>query len=264
MIPLKSERELEGIRESARILSQVLKILRASIGPGIPTRELDRIARKEIAAFGARPAFLGYMDFPAAVCISVNEVVIHGIPDGRRLKEGDIVSIDCGVDYEGFFSDAAFTVPVGGVAEEVRKLLEVTEESLYLGIAQARPGNRIHDVSRAVYRHARAHGLGVVREFCGHGVGLSPHEEPQIPNYVGKGRSPRIMPGMVLAIEPMFTLGADYVRILEDGWSVVPVDGSLSAHFEHTIAVLPDGPEILTDWGEERVPLLSKQQEGEL
>ncbi|MEM5947890.1 type I methionyl aminopeptidase [Spirochaetia bacterium 38H-sp] len=246
MISIKNKTQLEGIRQSCKMLSSVMATLRGAVAPGISTAELDELARREIASLGGKPAFLGYMDFPAAICSSVNEVVIHGIPNDKPLKEGDIVSIDCGIDYNGFFSDAAITVPVGKVSPEVGKLLAVTEESLYRGIDAAKPGGRINDISRAIYTHAKKHGLGVVREFCGHGVGLAPHEEPQVPNYVGRGPNPKLIPGMVLAIEPMFTLGSDYVKVLGDGWSVVPLDNSLSAHFEHTIAVLEDSIEILT------------------
>lgn len=246
MISIKNKTQIEGIRESCKMLSEVMKVLKESVEPGISTMQLDDIARREISARGGKPAFLGYMDFPAAICASVNEVVIHGIPNEQPLKKGDIVSIDCGIDYNGFFSDAAITVAVGEVSSSVEQLLKVTEESLYRGIDAAKPGGRINDISRAVYTHAKRHGFGVVREFCGHGVGLAPHEEPQVPNYVGRGPNPKLIPGMVLAIEPMFTMGSDYVKVLGDGWSVVPMDNSLSAHFEHTIVILEDRVEILT------------------
>jgi len=197
---------------------------------------------------GARPAFLGYQGYPAAVCVSVNEAVIHGIPGKRKLNEGDIVSIDCGLEHRGFFSDAALTLPVGRVSPEAEKLMRVTRECLERAVEKAVFGARIHDISAAVYRHARDSGFGVVRDYCGHGVGLALHEEPQVPNYVGLGPNPRLREGMVLAVEPMINAGGDEVEVLEDGWTVVTADGRLSAHFEHTIAVFRDRTEVLTSW----------------
>ena len=243
---LKSDGEIGGIRESARILSETLRIVADSVEPGITTAELDRVARANIEQRGARPAFLGYLDYPATLCISINEEVIHGIPGRRRLAEGDIVGIDCGVDRGGCFSDAALTMPVGSVAPKIAALLQVTRECLALAVAAAVPGNRLRDVANAVYGYASAKGYGVVRQFCGHGVGFLPHEDPQVPNYPSPGKNPRIKPGMVLAIEPMITEGTWEVEILDDGWTVVTADRKRAAHFEHTVAILNDRSEVLT------------------
>lgn len=246
MIRLKNAQQLEGIRRASRILSTVLDEVIERVAPGVSGLDLDRYAYERITEMGGRPSFLGYMDFPASLCVSVDRAVIHGIPDRTKLRAGQVVGIDCGVEIDGFYSDSAVTVPVGAVSEEIRKLLAVTEESLYLGIAEAKAGNRIHDVSRAVYRRTKSEGYGVVRPYCGHGVGLEIHEDPQVPNYVGKGPNPRLKPGMVIAIEPMINLGGDDVRVLDDDWTVVTSDGSVSAHFEHTVAILEDRTEILT------------------
>lgn len=216
------------------------------VAPGISLLDIDAECRRILAGFGARPAFLGYMDYPAAICTSVNEQVIHGIPSRRRLREGDILSLDCGVDYNGFISDSAVTIPVGSVRPDVSELLRVTREALALGIAAAHPGGRVHDISRAVYRHVSQHNYGVVRPYCGHGVGFSVHEDPQVPNYVSSGPNPRLKPGLVLAVEPMINLGGDDVDVLDDGWTVVTADGAYSAHYEHTIAITEDGVEVLT------------------
>ncbi len=248
MIKLKNDDQIEGIRASGRILSEIMKELKSQVYPGITTAELDRTARKLIERLGGRAAFLGYMGFPAAICTSVNEAVIHGIPNGRKLRSGDIVSIDCGIEHEGYYADAAVTLPVGTVSPEIGRLLEVTHQSLYLGIEQAKAGNRVNDISRAIYRCVKSRGYGVVRPYCGHGVGLAIHEDPQIPNYVGSGKNPRLKPGMVVAIEPMVNLGGDDVLLLDDEWTVVSGDRSISAHFEHTVAILDHGPEILTPW----------------
>ncbi len=248
MIRIKSEKDISGIRDSSRILVETLNDLERMIEPGITTLELDRFARSRIEGKGARPAFLNYMDFPASLCTSVNHVVIHGIPGKQRLKEGDVVSLDLGVDLHGYFSDAAKTYPVGKIRPDAAKLLKITEESLYLGIAQAVSGNRIRDISRAVSGHAEPHGYGVVYQFCGHGVGFSPHEDPQIPNYVSSGPNPKLKAGMVIAIEPMINMGTDEVIILEDGWTVETADKKLSAHFEHTVAIFDDHTEILTSF----------------
>jgi methionyl aminopeptidase len=248
MIKLKTIGEIDRIRESCSLLVEVLKHICSRIDIGISTYELDQEARKIISGLGARPAFLGYMNFPAALCTSVNEEVIHGIPRKAKLKDGDLLSIDCGLEYNQFYSDAAVTVPIGTIDETHRKLLQVTQESLMAGIEQAKKGKRINDISRAVYEYNKKHGYGVVRPYCGHGVGFDIHEEPQVPNYVGRGPNPRIKPGMVLAIEPMINLGTDDVYLLEDDWTVVTKDGSVSAHFEHTIAVFEDHTEILTPW----------------
>jgi methionyl aminopeptidase len=245
-VKLKSPKQIAAIRESGAILAITLDRLSKMVEPGISLLDIDAECRRILAEYDATPAFLGYMDFPAAICTSVNEQVIHGIPSARRLREGDILSLDCGVDYQGFISDSAVTVPVGRIRPEVRELLNVTREALELGIAAAHPGGRVHDISRAVFRHVSKHNYGVVRPYCGHGVGFSVHEEPQIPNYISSGPNPRLKPGLVIAVEPMINLGSDDVDVLEDGWTVVTVDGAYSAHFEHTIAITEDGIDILT------------------
>jgi methionyl aminopeptidase len=209
---------------------------------------LDDFAKDYIQSHGGRPAFLGYEGYPATLCLSVNQVVIHGIPDKRRLLEGDIVGLDCGIDLNGYFSDAAVTWGVGAVSSEAERLMRVTRESLDDAIEAVNPGARIHDISRAVFRHATGAGFGVVRQYCGHGVGLEMHEDPQIPNYVSPGPNPRLLPGMVLAIEPMINAGTGDVRVLDDDWTVVTLDGALSAHYEHTVLVTETGHEVLTSW----------------
>jgi methionyl aminopeptidase len=246
MIKLKNRAEIEKIRDSSRILAETLKELEQLVAEGITTRELDKAAKSCIESRGAKPAFLGYLDFPASVFISVNEEVIHGIPGKRRLKKGDIISLDLGVDLGGYYSDAAITVGVGEISPERERLIRITRECLEQGIVQAVAGNRISDISRAVYNHARSHNLEVVRQFCGHGVGFSQHEDPQIPNYVSSGPNPRLKTGMVLAIEPMINAGTWEVAVLDDNWTVVTLDRLDSAHFEHTIAVMDDHPEVLT------------------
>jgi methionyl aminopeptidase len=248
MIRLKSPKQIDGIREASRLLVTVLKESSAMVEPGITTREISAYANDRITKLGARAAFLGYMDFPAAMCTSVDSAVIHGIPDERKLQEGQIVSLDFGVEYRGYYSDSAVTVPVGRVSSEIDTLLAATKESLELGIAEARAGNRVNDVSRVIYQYNRRAGYGIVRPYCGHGVGLEIHEDPHVPNYVGTGPNPRFKPGMVLAIEPMINLGGDDVRLLDDDWTVITADGSISAHFEHTIAIHRDHTEILTTW----------------
>ncbi len=246
MIRLKNNDEIDGIRKSCRLLADTFMKLRELIKPGIKAKQLDTFVREYIESHGGKPAFLGYMNYPASLCVSINEQVIHGIPNNRKLEEGDIVGLDLGINLNGFFSDAAITLPVGKVSEKDALLLKVTEEALYLGIEKAIKGNRISDISKAVFRHARSYGFGVVRQYCGHGVGIAPHEEPQIPNYPSSGPDPRLKRGMVLAIEPMINAGTWEVEILNDGWTVVTADGSKSAHFEHTIVVLDDRTEILT------------------
>ncbi len=246
MIRLKNEKQLRGIRESCALLSETLQKLRPLVEPGVTTGDLDLWAREEIEGLGGRPAFLGYHGFPGALCTSVNEAVIHGIPSDRRLQEGDILSVDCGIEYNGFYSDSAVTIPVGNISQEIAKLMEVTREALDLGIQAAVVGNRVGDISRAIYDHVSQYGYGVVRPYCGHGVGLSLHEDPEVPNYVGRGPNPRLKPGMVIAIEPMINLGGDDVEVLEDDWTVVTADRSVSAHYEHTVAILADRTEILT------------------
>ncbi|MDP3179937.1 MAG: type I methionyl aminopeptidase [Spirochaetaceae bacterium] len=248
MIRLKNKAQMQRIRESCAMLSELFAALTPLARPGISTAELDAFAKDFIVSRGAMPAFLGYEGYPASLCVSINEVVIHGIPDKRRLAEGDIVGLDCGIDLNGHFSDAAITLAVGGISEEAQRLLGVTRECLDRAIAAVRPGARVHDVSRAVYGYAVARGYGVVRDYCGHGVGFSPHEDPQIPNYPSQGPNPRLVPGMVLAIEPMINAGTGDVRLLSDDWTVVTADGRLSAHYEHTVAVTQDGAEVLTSW----------------
>jgi methionyl aminopeptidase len=254
MIRLKNDQQAEGIRKSCRLLSEMFAYIRPMVVPGITTLELDAKAHTFIQDHGGVPAFLGYpssgdhMDFPATLCTSVNEEVIHGIPCRRELRPGDIIGIDCGINLDGYFSDAAITIALPPVAPETGKLLAVTRECLDRAIAAIRQGGRIHDISRAVYSHAKANGYGVVRQYCGHGVGFSPHEDPQVPNYVGSGPNPRLRAGMVLAIEPMINLGGDGVRELDDGWTVITSDKSLSAHFEHSVLVTSEGVEVLTSW----------------
>lgn len=249
MIKLKNPEQLEGIRASCRLLSALFERLPPMVRPGVSCLELDAFARRFIEAGGGRPSFLGYDGYPASLCVSINEVVIHGIPDGRILAEGDIVGLDCGIELGGYFSDAAITLPVGRIPPEAERLLSVTRECLDRAIAAIKPGARVHDVSRAVFAHATANGYGVVRQWCGHGVGFSQHEDPQVPNYVSPGPNPRLVPGMVLAIEPMVNLGTHEVRVLDDDWTVVTMDRRLSAHYEHTVAVGPDGrAEVLTSW----------------
>ena len=246
MIKLKSINEINGIRESCKFLAETHKELAKLVEVGISTIELDRFARNFIEKRGGIPAFLGYMDYPATLCTSINEVVIHGIPSKRKLKDGDIISLDLGINYKGFFSDAAVTLPVGNISKEAEKIIKVTKEALFLGIEQAVLGNRIHHISKAVYKHAKEENYGVVRDYCGHGVGFSPHESPQVPNYPSSGPNPRIKKGMVLAIEPMINLGVDDVRVLDDEWTVLTMDKKISAHWEHTVAVFADHTEILT------------------
>ncbi len=251
MISLKTNRELRYMRDAGRISQEALLAAGEAVRPGISTLELDAIARKTIEKAGATPSFLGYGGFPASACISVNHVVIHGIPSAKQiLKEGDIVSIDVGAFYGGFHGDNAWTFPVGRISEEAQKLLDTTRESLFLGIEQARVGNRVGDIGAAVQRYAEAHGYSVVRDFVGHGVGVQMHEDPSVPNYGTPGRGVRLTAGMVIAIEPMVNMGTSAVRQLGDGWTVVTEDKKLSAHFEHTVAITPDGPVILTALGQ--------------
>ncbi len=247
MIVLKSPREIELIRAGGGILAEAIEMLRDLVKPGVSTKEIDLEVEELIRKRGARPAFKGYRGFPATVCVSINEEVVHGIPAAhRRLQEGDIVGLDLGCIVEGYYADAAVTLSVGEIASDVQRLLNVTRESLGQGIAQARPGNRLGDISSTIQRHVEGHGFAVVRAFVGHGIGRALHEDPQIPNFGEAGRGPVLKVGMCLAIEPMVTMGTWDVRILDDGWTAVTADGSLSAHFEHTIAITETGPEILT------------------
>ncbi len=246
MIILKSEREIGYMRDAGRVVAGALEEVKKAARPDVTTQELDKVAEEYIKSAGAIPAFKGYHGFPGNICTSVNEQVVHGIPGLRRLKSGDNVSIDIGAVINGYNGDAAITVPVGEVDAEVAKLIEVTEASLYKGLEQAVAGNRLSDISHAVQVEAESHGYGVVRDFVGHGIGRNMHEDPQIPNYGPPGRGPRLKPGMTLAIEPMINLGTYDVRTLDDGWTVVTTDGKRSAHFEHTVVVTEDGPEVLT------------------
>jgi len=243
---LKNEEELRLLRESNRIVAQVLANLGEAIKPGVTTGELDSMAEMLIRERGAIPAFKGYRGFPASLCTSVNEEVIHGIPGSRRLKEGDIISLDIGVWLNGYYGDAAITVPVGKADADAARLLTVTEKALYEGISEARVGKRIYDISHAIQSCVESNGFSVVRDFVGHGIGRDLHEEPQIPNFGEPHRGPRLEKGMVLAIEPMVNQGTWEVKILPDGWTAVTADGKLSAHFEHTIVVTEDEPLILS------------------
>ncbi len=247
MILLKSPRELALIREGGHILADVMDLLRTSVQAGMTTQEIDEEVEAFIRKRGATPAFKGYRGFPATVCTSINEEVVHGIPSPhRRIKEGDIIGLDLGCIVEGYYADCALTLAIGEVEPRVQQLLDVTREGLELAIDECWPERRLSNVSHAVQRHVEAQGFGVVRAFVGHGIGRELHEDPQVPNFGDPGRGPQLKPGMVLAIEPMVTMGSWEVRILEDRWTAVTVDGSLAAHFEHTIAVTEDEPEVLT------------------
>jgi methionyl aminopeptidase len=246
MVIIKSHREIEQLKRSNAIVAEVFEKLKGMIVPGITTKELDQVAEEYIVLKGARPAFKGYRGFPATLCISINEEVVHGIPSQRRLKEGDIVSLDVGVDFVGYYGDAAITFPVGEVDPEAKRLLEVTEKALYIGIEKAKVGNRLFDISYAIQGWVESHGFSVVRDFVGHGIGRDLHEEPQIPNFGAPHQGPRLEKGMVFALEPMVNEGTYEVRVLSDGWTVVTADGKRSAHFEHTIAITEDGAEILS------------------
>jgi len=246
MVIIKSPREIEQLKRSNAMVAEVFEKLRGMITPGITTRELDQVAEEFILLKGARPAFKGYRGFPATLCISINDEVVHGIPGQRRLKEGDIVSLDVGVNYIGYFGDAAITLPVGEVDPEAKRLLEVTKKALYIGIEKAKAGNRLFDISYAIQSWVESHGFSVVRDFVGHGIGRELHEEPQIPNFGTPHQGPRLEKGMVFALEPMVNEGTHEVRVLSDGWTVVTADGKRSAHFEHTIAITDDGAEILS------------------
>ncbi|MDE1155000.1 MAG: type I methionyl aminopeptidase [Acidobacteriaceae bacterium] len=247
-IQIKTPAEIEKMRISGIALRQVHEAVRAAVKPGATTMDLERAAQQKIDELGAKAAFKGYHGYPAALCTSVNHEVVHGMPSERgTLKEGDIVSVDCGVIIDGYYSDSAVTYPVGKVSPAVEKLLRVTEASLYAAIDKAVVGGRLFDIGNAVQTMCEAEGFGVVREFVGHGIGKSMHEDPQVPNYGEAGKGPRLKAGMVLAIEPMINAGKPEVRVLEDGWTAVTVDGSMSAHFEHTVAITKDGPLILTN-----------------
>ena len=246
MLILKLPEEIERARASNSIVAEVLSKLRDKVKPGVTTKELDKFAEEIAGKRGAKPAFKGYRGYPYSLCTSVNEEVVHGMPSERILQEGDIVGLDFGVYYKGFFGDATITLPVGKIALNALKLLEVTEQSLYTGISQAKDGNRLGDISAAVQLTVEAAGFSVVRDFVGHGIGRNLHEEPQIPNFGKKGRGIELKNGMILAIEPMVNQGDYKVNILKDGWTVVTEDGKLSAHFEHSIAITDNGPDILS------------------
>ena len=245
-IILRLPDEIEKARASNRIVAEVLSRLREKIRPGVKTKDLDKFAEEIAEKRGAKPAFKGYRGYPHSLCISINEEVVHGMPSKRVLEEGDIVSLDFGIYYQGFYGDSAITLPVGKVTEKALRLMQVTERSLYAGIEQARAGNRLGDVSAAVQNIVEDAGFSVVRDFVGHGIGKNLHEEPQIPNFGKNGRGIELKSGMILAIEPMVNEGEYKVRILSDGWTVVTKDGSLSAHFEHSVAITDNGPDILS------------------
>ena len=246
MIILKSRAEIEKMRAACRIVAGALAGLREKVRPGVTTDELDAFADGYIIKSGARPAFKGYMGYPKTLCASIDEVVVHGIPSKRALKEGEIIGLDLGAVVDGYYGDAAITVAVGDIPDDIRKLMEVTETSLYRGIEKAVPGNRVSDVSWAVQSYAESFGYSVVRDFVGHGIGKSLHEDPQVPNFGEPGHGPRLKPGTTIAIEPMINMGAYQTVILKDGWTAVTFDRKPSAHFEHTVAVTENGPEILT------------------
>ncbi|MFQ6027948.1 MAG: type I methionyl aminopeptidase [Dehalococcoidia bacterium] len=245
-ITIKSSQELEAMRRAGAIVGATLTLLKRSVEPGMTTKDLDNIAYKEITRHGAKPTFKGYRGFPASICASVNEEIVHGIPGKRVLKEGDIIKMDVGATIDGFIGDAAVSVAVGEVSQEAIDLMEATRLSLEEGIKAARPGNRIGDIGAAVQTFSESRGYEVVREFVGHGVGRFLHEDPQVPNYGEPGKGQLLRAGMCIAIEPMLNIGDWRTRILDDQWTVVTADGSLSSHFEHTLAILEDGPEILT------------------
>lgn len=246
MIILKSPQEIEKMRASNAIVAEVIEQIAAMVSPGVRTLDLDRRAEEIARKKGARPAFKGYRGYPFSLCTSVNQEVVHGMPSERSLAEGDILSLDFGIFYDGFYGDAAITVPVGKVSDEALRLMEVTEQSLYLGIEKARVGNRLGDISFVIQDHVEANGFSVVRDFVGHGIGKNLHEDPQVPNYGFRGRGVELRTGMVLAIEPMVNAGVYQVQVLKDGWTVVTADGKLSAHFEHSVAVTENGPVILS------------------
>lgn len=246
MITLKKNDEIEKMRESGRIVAGALARAAEAVRPGLTTGELDALVEEYIRSKGAEPSFKGYSGYPASICASVNDQVVHGIPGDRILRDGDIISIDVGALKDGFHGDSAVTLPVGDIGPEVRRLLDVTRGALGLGIEQARPGNRLSDISHAIQREVEANGFSVVRKLVGHGIGRRMHEEPQIPNYGKPGRGVELKDGMVLAIEPMVNAGGYDVRVLEDDWTVVTADHTLSAHFEHTVAVRESGPDVLT------------------
>jgi len=247
---LRDREEIEAIRQAARLVGRTLRMLQGEVKPGVTTEHLDALAETFIRDHGGRPAFKGYREYPASICTSVNDEVVHGIPGARELREGDIIGIDVGVEMDGYYGDAASTFAVGSASEDAARLMQVTREALSLGVAQARAGRRVGDISHAIQSHVEAAGFSVVRALVGHGIGRQMHEEPQVPNYGQPGRGPKLMAGQVLAIEPMVNAGAPDVLTRDDRWTVATRDGSWSAHFEHTVAVGTDGPMILSDPGD--------------
>ena len=246
MIIIKTEKEIDLMRQAGKIVAETLLLVEKEVKPGVTTAELDRIAEEFITKHGAKPSFKGLYGFPASLCISVNEQVVHGIPGGYVLKEGDIISVDCGAEINGFHGDAARTFAVGEISEEARRLITVTEESFFKGVEAAIVGNRLSDISHNIQNHIEANGFSVVRDFVGHGIGKTVHEDPEVPNFGRPGRGPKLVAGMALAIEPMVNIGTYRVKTAGDDWTVITADKSLSAHYENTVVILPDGPEILT------------------
>ena len=246
MIIIKNDKEIDLMRKAGKIVAETLLVVEKNIKPGITTAELDRIAEEFITKHGAKPSFKGLYGFPASLCISVNEQVVHGIPGRYVLKEGDIVSVDCGAIIDGYHGDAARTFAVGNISEEAQKLIEVTKESFFKGLEAAKVGNKLTDISHEIQRYVEVSGFSVVRDFVGHGIGKDLHEDPEVPNFGRPGRGPKLVTGMALAIEPMVNVGSHRVKTLGDDWTVITSDKSLSAHYENTVIILPDGPEILT------------------
>jgi methionyl aminopeptidase len=246
MIIIKTEKEIDLMRQAGKIVAETLLLVEKKVKPGVTTAELDRIAEEFITKHGAKPSFKGLYGFPASLCISVNDQVVHGIPGDYVLKEGDIISVDCGAEINGFHGDAARTFAVGEISEDARKLIKVTEESFFKGLEAAIAGNKLTDISHNIQKHIEANGFSVVRDFVGHGIGKAVHEDPEVPNFGRPGRGPKLVAGMALAIEPMVNMGTYRVKTAGDDWTVVTADKSLSAHYENTVVILPDGPEILT------------------
>ncbi|KWX03739.1 methionine aminopeptidase [Carbonactinospora thermoautotrophica] len=256
MIQYKTEAQVAKMREAGLVVAHTLEVLKQAVAPGVTTAELDALAEETIRKAGAIPSFLGYHGFPATICASVNDEIVHGIPGKRVLREGDILSIDCGAILDGWHGDSAVTVPVGEVTPELRELIRVCEEALWRGLAAARPGGRLTDIGHAIESYVRSQGrYGIVEEYVGHGIGTEMHQDPQVPNYGRPGRGPKLVKGMVLAVEPMINLGSRHTVLLDDGWTVKTRDGSYSAHFEHTVALTDDGPWVLTalDGGEAKL-----------
>jgi methionyl aminopeptidase len=248
---LKRPEQIERMREAGQIVADTLKLMRSSVQPGVSTRELDSLAEENIRRLGATPSYKGYRGFPASICASVNTVIVHGIPDDTRLTEGDIISVDVGAKYRGFHGDATLTLPVGAISDEAQRLINVCKAALQAGIEKTRAGNRLTDISATIQRSVEDEGFSVVRDLYGHGIGSNLHEEPLLPHYGDPGQGPRLRPGMVLTIEPMIAAGDPAWQTLSDNWTVVTLDGSLSAQFEHTVAITDNGPEILTDLGDD-------------